>query len=253
MAKDDASKKGCLYVAAGCGVVGVLAAIGIGALTFWGYGIAKDIEDPAVRQAKVLEVLGASSLPPGYFPVIGLELPFDFFSMAIITDREVELDGKGRDGRGHDEKDLGEHVLIYLETAGKDKDRDELEDFFSGKTDNPRVLEKNDVEVDVQEVLGRGRLELAAFDLRYVAARGETRVEDRHADGLTTLMLLECRGDAKKLRFGIWTGPDPSIAPAIAEATDPAIAAALEAPSRAGTLVDPDVIGAFMGHFDPCR
>jgi hypothetical protein len=100
-------------------------------------------------------------------------------------------------------------------------------------------MKKSDVDVDTQEILSRGTVSLDGRPALYIASRGEVERHGSHAKGLVTLLSIDCPGD-KRLRLGMWFGPDP-------DAGKPVNPADLK-----GTNADPEAIRDFAGHFHLC-
>jgi hypothetical protein len=82
-------------------------------------------------------------------------------------------------------------------------------------------------------------IEQDGHSLLYLAQRGEVGLSGHSGDGIHALILVDCPED-RKLRIGIWFGPDPE------PDSEPASV------DYAGTPADPAAIKAFMGHFRLC-
>jgi hypothetical protein len=183
------------------------------------------MSDPVARSSKVLSVLGADSVPEGYYPAVAFSIPF-VMDVAMLTDVEPEGEGTpdGFNVRG----------FIYTKMLGFGQDEQELRDFFEGRTDDYDVLEDNGINMDIEEALGRGVFDLDEARVMYVAQRGEVDVQDQRAQGLTSLGLIDCPEDERR-RIAIWFGPD------------------IEGDDFTGTAADPEAFQAFLSHFTFCR
>jgi len=225
-----------VYVAAGCGgilVLGVvaLALLGYGAFRF-GKQIEKDLKDPATRAAQVKAVLGTDTLPDGYHPMIGLSIPL-MMDMAMLTDREPGPDGKPRGP--------GERGFVYVRVLGGDADERELRDYFEGRTTDDSVLRRHKLDVHVrdQEVIRRGVVQTNGYSVLYLAQRGALQMHEGRTRGVNDLLLVDCPED-KRMRMGIWFGPDPDPETPVATA------------NFEGTPADETALTAFLGHFHLC-
>jgi hypothetical protein len=248
----DARKIG-MGIAAGCAVIIGLMAVSAGACGVWlwreGRRMQAEMRDPVARQDKVLEVLGTDRIPDGYYPTAAFSVPF-VMEMAVLSDREPDEEGEveGFDERG----------FIYVQMLGVGQNEQELRDFFEGRTDDYGVLEDNGMNLDIDEILGRGVFDLAGEDARamYVTQRGSLAVGGSRGSGLTGMALIDCPQDERR-RVALWFGPDP------ADDSEPAAAAEPEAPaaaegdkgaeaSLAGTPADPETLRAFLSNFRFC-
>src|SRR5215813_3669824 len=85
-----------VYVGIGCLVVVVIGVAAVGTVAFYGYRKAKqfteEMKNPAAREAKVKSILHAETLPPGYYAVIGMSVPF-VMDMAMLSDKEPKMNG----------------------------------------------------------------------------------------------------------------------------------------------------------------
>ena len=231
-----------MYIGCGCGVLVFLGLAAVGSLAFFGYKKGKDIEqtfkDPVKRAAKTRETLHYDEPPAGYYPVGAFSIPF-VMDIAILSDREQPAGADQGDDGGFEER--GFIYMVLHDWMGK---RQELQDYMEGKGKRPDWMKKSDVNLETQEVISRGKLEIDGRPVYYATSRGE--VQRRHsrqrhrAKGLVTLLSVDCPED-NRLRLGIWFGPDP----------DPGKPA--DTLDLSGTTADPEAIKEFAGHFHFCR
>jgi hypothetical protein len=150
---------------------------------------------------------------------------------AILSDRPPDAHGQG----GFDERGF-----IYIELLQRDGDRNELRDYFEGRSDDPSVLRDHDIRIDAREVIGRGSLDQPGRKVLWLASRGRVQMSRAARDGLTALTLIECQKSDNRGRLGIWFGPDPDLE------------ASLDELELAGTPADPAAIDAFLAPFSLC-
>jgi hypothetical protein len=217
-----------VYVAVGCVGIVVLGLAGMGTLAYLGYRKAKqfgeEMKDPRARETKVKAVLGAERLPEGYYPVIGMSIPF-FMDMAMLSDEPPGSDGQLRE--------MGERSFIYMNMLGQAKDQQELREYFEGKRKDAEALRRINVNVNGRDVLKRGVIDQGGHQVLYMAQRGDVSMQGKRRTGITTTLLVQCPKDSR-MRMGIWLGPDPG------------------GDELAGTPADEEAIKTFMGHFKPC-
>lgn len=226
------------YIGIGCVVIVGLMAIAAGACGVWVYSEAQrfdaETRDPEARGDRVMSVLGADSLPEGYYPMIGFSVPF-VMETALLTDEAPAGDGT--------EPEFGDRGFIYLKMLRFGQDEAELRDYFEGRSDNADVLSENGVNINIDEVIGRNTMQQDGADLMYVIQRGNVSMGRRRGrdrgEGLASMALIECPDDSR-LRIGIWFVPDP----------DPE--AAPEELDLTGTPGDPEAMAAFYSHFSLC-
>jgi len=224
-----------LYIGIGCAAVLVLGGILVAAGIFWLARTAKQMEaelkDPVARADKVKEVLGADELPDGYHAMFAFSIPF-VLKTAILSDEEPGADGVV--------SGFGERGLIYVQLLNLGQDEQELRDYFEGKTSDVRVLRKNGINVDMDEIIQRGSVPLEDSTLMYVAQRGSVSTQGYSGKGITSVILIDCPDDEKR-RMAIWFGPDP----------DPGSSG--DELQLAGTPADETAMAEFLGGFHFCR
>ncbi len=225
------------YIGIGCVVIVGLMAIAAGACGVWVYSEAQRFEaearDPEARGERVLSVLGAETLPDGYYPMIGFSVPF-VMETALLTDEEPQGEGE--------EADFGERGFIYIKMLRFGQDEEELRDYFEGRTDNADALRDNGISINVDEVIRRGTFEQSGAEVLYVVQRGRVSMGRRgrgRGKGLASMSLIECADDSR-LRMGIWFVPDP----------DPEADA--DTLDLTGTPGDAEAMQEFYGHFSLC-
>jgi hypothetical protein len=234
-----------VWVGIGCLGAVVLAVGALIALGMFGYHKVKQLEaelkDPSARADKVKRVLGTDQLPPGYHAVMAMSIPL-VMDMAMLSDVEPDF----RDGRRQNA--LGERGFFYVQALSPGNDKQELRDYFEGRSDDAEVLRRNHIKLDRRgDILRRGTLPLEAGTLMYVAQRGELDMAASRSQGITTMMLLDCPGDEHRQRFGIWFGPEPDTMVGKGGRGERVADADL-----AGSPADEEAIRAFMGHFRFC-
>ena len=236
-----------VWIGVGCLAVVVLAVGAVMTLGYLGYRKVKEFEaemkDPEARAASARRVLGAERLPEGYHAVMGMSVPL-VMDMALLSDTPPDASGNSRG--------LGERGFIYLRTLAPNQNRQELRDYFEGRSDDADVLRRNNIRIHREgEVLRRGVLDLAPdTKLMYMSQRGALDMSQSRVHGITTVMLLDCTGDSRQ-RMGIWFGPDPrpSEPPAGASPASSLRSAEID---LTGTPADESAIKEFMAHFRLC-
>ena len=229
-----------VYVGCGCAALVLLALLGLGGLTFFGYRTGKEfseaMNDPVKREAKVKAVLPYEQLPAGYYPAFAMSMPLGFMEMAMLSDRDP---GTGRSGPNQDFEERG---FMFMTMRQMRDNKEKMARFLRGEAPRPEDSgwSQSNVKFDPKEVVRRGTVTVNGTEVLYSAGRGEIRRrrrEDRH--GLVTMVMPECPHD-NRLRFGLWFGPDPAPDKPVAE-TD-----------FSGTNADPAAIQEFLGHFQLC-
>lgn len=235
MANGEKKTSPWVWVGVGCLGVTVVGIAVIAGISYWGYRtvrrMADDLKDPVSRERRVKEVLGADMLPPGYHPVVAISVPF-IMEMAILSDREPD---EGGQTRGFEERGF-----IYVKMLGVEKQQRELQEFFEGKRDDAEILRQHSIRMRQGDVVARGGIEGDDLQVMYVAHRGGIDVQNAEVDGVTSLLLVQCRED-KRTRLGIWFAPDPDPSKAPAEA------------DFTGSPGDEKAIRTFIEHFDFCH
>ncbi len=227
-----------IYVGIGCGVFALLAVICVVGGGFWVVREVKELDaemkDPAAREIKVKKLLGAEELPEGYHPMIAFTVPF-IMKVAILSGVEGDAEGKIPE-------EFGGRGFIYIDLIRMGQDQQEIRDYLEGRTDNPRVLAENGINIKTTEIIKRGVLPGAVqgAEMMYVAQRGSVSTQGMDTDGVTSVIMIDCPGD-KRGRLAVWFGPDP----------DPGVD--VEQLNLEGTPADESAIAEFMGHFQFCE
>jgi hypothetical protein len=225
------------YIGCGCAALVVLAMAGIAGISWVAYREGKKFEktqsDPAAREAKAREVLPWDELPAGYYPMGSFSIPF-VMDFTMFSD-QPPTPGP-RSDRGNEFKERG-FVFIRMRRFGRGSG--DLRDFIQGKREEPSWLKESNTDYEAGELIRRGAVEVNGQELLYRASRGSIRAKGEHKEGITTLLVIDCPRD-RRVRFGIWFGPDP-------HPTEP-----LDHADYTGTNADPEEIRKFAAHFRFC-
>ena len=237
----------------GCGCAALVALIlgGVAVMTFFTYRAGKRLEamagDPAQASAAVREVLPHEALPAGYAPVGMLSVPF-LMDVAFLH---------GPAG-GSDEAETGFLFIRVRDWLGRG---DKTRQWIEGGTGDDSGIDQEQIRFDPKEVIDRGELILDGAEISWVARRGivdvdttgfggererapvKVTVGEEHDDaeeGVLTVLSIDCPGDDRWQRMGIWFVPDPAPGTPAAEL------------DWTGTPADPAAIEALLAHFELC-
>lgn len=232
-----------IYIGCGCAVlIGLIAVamVGAGYLGFAKFkGYIEEMEDPAAREARARDILGAETLPAGYQAEMFFGIPL-LLDLVVLSGGEAVFEAIPGHESVLDDEGV-RRIFFYLRLRRWNEERAELERFFDGTTDRLDRIGNADsgFRLRSRETIGRGAFELPPQQLRYVAQRGELRTQDEDNEGIYAALLIDCPGD-NEMRFALWFLPEDEPP---AEATPAALA---------GTPADEDALRAFMGHFQLC-
>ncbi len=237
--KDMSQKKTSspwMWIGCGCGVIVLILGVAIGGAGYFGVKKAKEfgesMTDPVKREERVLEILGADTLPPDLHAMFGFSIPF-VLEVALLSDLPPDDSGEPQN--------FGEAGMVYTEIrGGMGNDVDEVRDYFEGVTDDVSVLRDNDINIRVDEVLERGVIERSDMELMWVSQRGDVAAMGNGSDDtITAMMFMDCPND-EKLRIAIWFKNDDESDIATADR------------DFAGTPADPVEIERFSQYLRPC-
>jgi hypothetical protein len=230
-----------VYIGCGCAALVVLAMAGFAVMTWLFFREGKKFEkswsDPAAREAKAREVLPWDELPEGYYPLGSFSVPF-VMDVAMFTDEPPPAGA--RPDRGSSDSRFKERGFVFIRMRRFGRGSGDLRDYIEGKGREPNWLKESNTDYEAGELIRRGTVEVSGRKLLYRASRGTVRPKGETKKGITTLLVVDCPGD-RRVRFGIWFGPDP-------HPSDP-----VDQADYTGTNADPEEIRKFAAHFRFCE
>jgi hypothetical protein len=230
-----------VYIGCGCAALVVLAMAGMAVMTYITYRQGKELaegwSDPVKREARAKEVLPYDKLPAGYYPMGTFSIPF-IMDMAMFTDDPPPAGSKPEHGK--EAGGFKERGFIYVKARQMGRKAHELEDYVTGKGPAPDWLDAK-AKVLEADVVRRGEVEASGNKIIYTASRGQVTHEGRTTNGITTMMLVGCPHRDRRIRVGIWFGPDPDPNKPKDEL------------NLTGTNADPEEIRKFAEHFRFCE
>lgn len=213
--------------ALGCGCFLVLAVVGLwlGWAVYRGaQNLAADLADPEARTQKVLDELGAESLPEGYYAAMTVDVPLPF-DMVILSDEPWELE----ESESEDAPAVpmfngvpGSKLFYYIHILAADR---------SGQDPFER-------EFNSDRKLGQGDLKIHERLVAWEAHAGRVLRPQGREPGVFARLRIDCEDE--ETRRAVWFHRRDGIP---------------EEPSQeelAGTPADPQAIAEFLGHFRLC-
>ena len=222
-----ASTKWVFWLLGGCLFLVVIVVGGIVGVYYWGKSkvttYIDEQTDPVKREQSVKRMLGAETLPPGYYA--GVSVSLGVVRTTSLTDASPDDASKFR-----------ERGFVFNESMRAGEAKAKVEQFAEGEGGN--VVEEMGVRMRSDEDLGRGALEVNGQNLRWYARRGEVTTSNEAIPGVYSVVLIGC-GDSRE-RWAVWFQRVP---PTTATSDFP----------RADSVVDENAIRHFFSHFHLCR
>ncbi|HSR53744.1 MAG TPA: hypothetical protein VLV83_23205 [Acidobacteriota bacterium] len=254
-----------MWILGGCAVIALIGVVFFAALGIMGYQFVRDMEElttnPEMRRERVLEMLGAEQVPEGYYAgfVVGIPIVGDIVG---LTDSPPQEDGEPGEPR--------ERAFFYFSLRFMGDDKQQMEDFFTGKTDELEALENVQIQgpIDIEfrraEFIKLGQFEVNQYTAYYRVMRGGVELSRSRGDSLAATMWIRCPDDSRG-RFAAWVVPDPAALAAAgqpsseadtsaASSSGPAGESSADAPQvdYQGTPNDEESLAAFMSQFNLC-
>jgi hypothetical protein len=217
------------WVGPGCAVLLVAAAVTFVAFLFVGQRVARSVRaqtnDPALRLARVQDLLRASDLPDGYAPALGLSVPL-LGKVAILESPSASVGPTA---------ELERRKFFFYLVRGKSDRSDMWGDAFD------RLLDLRGLDFQPGETVAQGRFTAGLMALAFRTERALMQSRPRGEwPVLAALVEIDCPGVADTQQVGVWIEPDP--APDLA----------VEEVDLSGTPADPEAIRHFLSYFRLC-
>jgi len=203
--------KGCLALLVGSGVVLV-------AFVFVGQRVARDVReqaaDPALRLARVRELLRTDDLPDGFSPALGVRVPL--LGRVVVLEREPRSQG------------------VCLVLRGRSAPSVEWDDEMD------RLLAVGGLALEPGASVSDGELPFDGSTLVYRVLRARLTPGTGEATPVLAALVHErCPLSRDSLR-GVWIEPDPLAAGPVPR------------DGLSGTPADPQAVLRLFGSFRPC-
>lgn len=209
------------WILTGCGVFIVVISVGIALL--WHFGtrrlataLEENARNPALRAENAKQMLGASRLPDGYYPISGT------FKIPFVT--HVRLFDRAPDDKGF-VTDFTNRGFIFTESFYSQSSSKDREAFFTGAPAAAETFDNIGIKLRARENLKTASMDIGNQRIRYRIVQGRVEVGASEAEGPMVLMWIDCPGQ-KRERWAVWFQPD---------------------------VPDEAAIRPFMSQFDLCR
>lgn len=224
-----------VYVGCGCALLIVLCAVAVlfigKKLVDTGHKMEQGLSDPKVREQRTRELLAYRELPEGYYAAGAISVPF-VFDMALLGDRPPAP------GRQRPEMRERGYMFMSMHLGKLPEGAEARRRMLFGTGGKSPWEQGSGLRLESSEPLSDGEVDAGGAHIRYRAVRGEVLMNNQRHRGITNIQLIECPD--RRLRFGVWFGPDP----------DPAQPSATL--DKSGSPADPKALIAFLDHFSLC-
>ena len=212
-----------MWILGGCVVLVIGVAVIVGGAAWWAQRkigtMVEQQTNPKFRDQNAKEMLGASTLPPGYFA--GVNISVGIVRTARLTDK---ADADGFDKRG----------FVYNDSIRSSTSK--VDDYLAGKSGN--VLDDIGTRVRSDETLRDAVLDVNGQQVHYYVRRGEVSESNTAVPALLTLFTFKCP-DGRD-RWAVWfQREDPATPTAEIDV--------------AGSVGDEKAIRDFLSYFNVCR
>lgn len=211
---------GCLLFVVGCVLVFLsIYLYGRGAVTT----LVEEQTDPAARERKAKELLGATQLPPGYYAAVG-NISMGIVKSARLTDKPVV------------EKEaaiFNERGFVFNESIRSSTSK--VDDFVDKKGN---VLDEMGTQVRSDETLRDGTFEVNGQQIDYHVRRGEVTEGSDAVPGIFTVFRIKCTDNRD--RWAVWFQKVPTST----QTSD--------IPMQ-GSVADEAAMKDFFSHFHICK
>ncbi|MEM9555088.1 MAG: hypothetical protein AAGC60_12580 [Acidobacteriota bacterium] len=247
-----------VWIGCGCVLFAFLVAAGIFGGGYFifdkGREMVETMADPQARGAQAAEILGAESLPEGYHARVALRIPF-LFEMVLLSDgpldeepppADADLDTKAQSLENMLvlEDDVGEHLFIALKMRGRSNEN--IEDVLSGDDRVQGAQADLGMRFTPDEDLGSGTLTHGEATIAWHARRGVLELRrSGEIPGVWAVLDVTCSDGSRPMALWFETTAAPADGQVVGEIT-------MEATGDLAGPADPDMIDAFLGHFDLC-
>lgn len=175
-----------LWLLGGCALIVLLGLAAVVGGVFWGTSklsnMAEEMSDPAAREKKAKEILGASALPPGYHAGVSI-------SMGLAkTARLGDVPGA-----------ISERGFVYNDSMGSGESK--IAGYVAGNGAN--VFDEMGTRLRTDELLANGTFDVNGQRVGYSTRRGEVTLDNQAVAGFFTIFTIDCSGDDRE-RWAVW-------------------------------------------------
>ena len=215
-----------VWIGCGCGGCVVFLVVAVMGAGYFGFRAVSDFRDalvdPEVRAERVLEILGADELPPGYEAQMFFRIPFAG-EMAMIGDGSEPgfEDGAAFRDSLSDESRLGEHFFVYLHLSRMQVEAEDLREMILGRQNNSNVqielgyrfrASGEEAESVGAEPQTSGDFEIPGGRVDFQISRGELGGISGDWTGVAAVLVVHCDDESRGSRGAGWFVRDGLVA-----------------------------------------
>ncbi|MCG8455138.1 MAG: hypothetical protein MI919_02585, partial [Holophagales bacterium] len=191
-----------IWIGCGCLLCILLIIAALGGLGFAGFtyfeGLVSDMADPESRTQAAMGLMGAETLPEGYRAHAFFRMPW-IMDIVVLTDggSAAETEGESFEEKAETLKNLlvqqsmmGPNLIVYLKLRGRGAEP--LEPIISGRQRSNGANVDLGMELEAEERLGEGDLEVGSQMVRWRAHRGHLKTVDGRTPGIYAVLRIQC-------------------------------------------------------------